>query len=51
VGFSLGRVFVEGPVAKNRMIMKAAVLDTGRDDGLMTIDLSKAEQTSPDKTD
>ena len=49
VGFSLGRVFVEGPVAKNRMIMKAAVLDTGRDDGVMTIDLSKAEQTSPDK--
>lgn len=49
VGFSLGRVFVEGPVAKNRMIMKAAILDTGRDDGTMTVDLSKAEQTSPEK--
>ncbi len=45
IGFSLGKVFVEGPVAESRRIMKAAVVDTGRDDGVMTVDLSKAEQT------
>lgn len=44
-GFSLGKVFVEGPVAESRRIMKGAVVDTGRDDGIMTVDLSKAEQT------
>jgi len=44
-GFSLGKVFVEGPVAESRRIMKGAVVDTGRDDGVMTVDLSKAEQT------
>jgi uncharacterized protein YrrD len=43
-GFSLGKVFVEGPVAESRRILKGAVIDTGRDDGLMTVDLSKAEQ-------
>ena len=44
-GFTLGKVFVEGPVAESRRIMKGAVIDTGRDDGVMTVDLSKAEQT------
>lgn len=48
-GFSLGKVFVEGPVAESRRIMKAAIVDTGRDDGVMTVDLSKAEQTEPAK--
>lgn len=45
IGFSLGKVFVEGPVAESRRIMKGAIEDTGRDDGVMTVDLSKAEQT------
>lgn len=48
-GFSLGKVFVEGPVAESRRILKAAIVDTGRDDGLMTVDLSKAEQAEPAK--
>jgi uncharacterized protein YrrD len=47
VGFSLGKVFVEGPVAESRRILKGAIIDTGRDDGVMTVDLSKAEQAEP----
>ncbi len=49
VGFSLGKVFVEGPVAESRRILKGAIIDTGRDDGVMTVDLSKAEQAAPPK--
>lgn len=48
-GFSLGKVYVEGPVAGSRRIMKAAIVDTGRDDGTMTVDLSKAEQSETAK--
>ena len=48
-GFSLGKVFVEGPVAESRRILKGAIIDTGRDDGVMTVDLSKAEQSEPAK--
>lgn len=44
VGFALARVFVEGPVAENRIILKEAVLDAGGKTGVVTIDLSKAEQ-------
>ncbi len=43
VGVALGRVYVEGPVARNRAIKRTAVLDTGQDDGAMTIELSRAE--------
>lgn len=49
IGFSLGKVFVEGPVAESRRILKGAIVDTGRDDGVMTVDLSKAEQAAPSK--
>jgi uncharacterized protein YrrD len=49
VGYSLGKVFVEGPVAESRRILKGAIIDTGRDDGVMTVDLSKAEQAAPNK--
>jgi uncharacterized protein YrrD len=49
VGFSLGKVFVEGPVAESRRILKGAIIDTGRDDGVMTVDLSKAEEAAPSK--
>jgi uncharacterized protein YrrD len=42
-GFSLSRVHIEGPVADNGTIPRAAVVDTGRVDGLMTIDLQKVE--------
>lgn len=46
VGFSLSRVFVEGPVAESRTIYQDAVVDHGHEDGLMTIDLTTAEAQS-----
>lgn len=42
-GFALSRVFVEGPIAQNGTIARTAVIDTGDADGVMTIDLTKAE--------
>lgn len=42
-GFSLSRVHIEGPVADNGTIPRDAVVDTGRVDGVMTIDLQKVE--------
>ncbi|NHZ72768.1 MAG: hypothetical protein GWP17_06765 [Aquificales bacterium] len=42
-GFSLSRVHIEGPVADNGTIPRDAVVDTGRVDGTMTIDLEKVE--------
>ena len=44
VGFSLSRVYVEGPIAENPIVMRDAVLDIGGDDDAMTIDLSKVER-------
>lgn len=50
-GFTLGRVFVEGPVAEQGYIPRHALIDTGRIDGTMTIDLAKAENVAqPAKT-
>jgi hypothetical protein len=43
---SLARVYVEGPIADNRLVTREAVLDTGGPDGSMTIDLSLVELTS-----
>lgn len=45
VGFRLGRVFVEGPIAENRAITRQAVTDVGHEDA-MVIDLSIAERQS-----
>ncbi|MEZ4592205.1 MAG: hypothetical protein R3D55_13840 [Chloroflexota bacterium] len=42
-GFALSRVYVEGPIEKNGTIPRSAVIDTGSEDGVMTIDLTKAE--------
>lgn len=42
-GFALSRVYVEGPIEKNGTIPRGAVIDTGDEDGVMTIDLTKAE--------
>jgi len=42
-GFTLSKVYVEGPLADSRVIMKSAIIDTGQDDGVMTISLSAAE--------
>ena len=42
-GFALSRVYVEGPIEKNGTIPRTAVIDTGYEDGVMTIDLTRAE--------
>lgn len=44
VGFSLSRVHVAGPIAENKLVLKEAILDNGGVDGVMTIDLAKAER-------
>lgn len=44
VGFSLARVYVAGPIADKMVVMKEAVTDTGGKDGIVTVDLSKAEK-------
>lgn len=42
-GFSLSKVFVEGPVADQGTIPRAALVATGSEDGVMTVNLVKAE--------
>lgn len=43
VGFRLLRVFVEGPIAERRAVVREAVVEPGNEDEAMIIDLSKAE--------
>jgi uncharacterized protein YrrD len=42
-GFSLSRVHIEGPVADKGTLPRNAIIDSGNDDGVMTIDLQKVE--------
>jgi sporulation protein YlmC with PRC-barrel domain len=44
VGFKLSQALVEGPIARKRAITREVVVDTGNEDGVMTIDLGKAEE-------
>lgn len=44
-GFGLSRVYVEGPLAEKRVISRSVVLDTGQEDGRMTVDLAKLESS------
>ena len=44
IGFSLARVFVEDPVADNRAIVREALIDFGKEDQPMIVDLAKAER-------
>lgn len=44
VGFALDRVFVQGPIAQHRALRRTAIVDTGLEDGMMTVDLDEAEQ-------
>lgn len=43
-GFSLSHIYVSGPIAANRAISRAAVIDTGNEDGTMTTNLANAEK-------
>lgn len=45
-GFTLSRVQVTGPLAEHPVIPREAVIDTGHEDQVMTIDLALAEQHS-----
>jgi uncharacterized protein YrrD len=42
-GFALSKAYVEGPLAEKRVISRSVVLDTGQEDGRMTVDLAKLE--------
>ncbi len=42
-GFALSRAYVEGPLAEKRVISRSVVIDTGQEDGRMTVDLAKLE--------
>jgi hypothetical protein len=44
--FKLSRLFVEGPLVKTQQIAREVILDPGDEDGIITIDLAKAEQQS-----
>ena len=44
LGFTLGNVYVTGPVAENGSVSINTVLDVGQEDGAMTIDLRRAEE-------
>jgi len=46
IGFRLLRVFVEGPIAERRAVVREAVIEAGNEDEVMIIDLSKAERQS-----
>lgn len=45
LGFSLSKVYVEGPIAEKGVIARSSLEDTGHEDEVMTIDLAKAETT------
>lgn len=55
IGFALSKVFVEGPVAQQGQISRSAIVDTGNEDGVMTINLTQAEvgesETAPQKNE
>ncbi len=48
-GFALSKVFVEGPIAQQGTLPREALIDTGNEDGIMTIDLPKVEQLQKEK--
>lgn len=45
VGFALSKVHVEGPIAEQGAIARSTLIDTGNEDGIMTVDMSQAETT------
>jgi|CXWJ01.1.fsa_nt_gi uncharacterized protein YrrD len=42
-GFALSRAYVEGPLAEKRVISRSVIIDTGQEDGRMTVDLARLE--------
>ena len=46
LGFRLARILVEGPITRKQAVAREVVIDTGAEDGVMTIDMAQAEQHS-----
>lgn len=46
LGFSLAKVFAQGPLAEKKAIVREAILDTGGPEKPMTADLAEAETKS-----
>ncbi len=44
IGLSLAKTHVSGPIAANKAISRAAIVDFGHENGVMTADLAKAEK-------
>lgn len=44
IGFALSQIFVSGPIAANRAISRSAIVDVENEEGVMTADLSVAEE-------
>ncbi|MDQ4074866.1 MAG: PRC-barrel domain-containing protein [Chloroflexota bacterium] len=44
LGYALGDIAVKGPIAQKRAVALDTITDLGHEDGIMTIDLEKAER-------
>jgi uncharacterized protein YrrD len=42
-GLALSKAYVEGPLAEKRVISRSVIIDTGQEDGRMTVDLARLE--------
>ncbi len=42
-GFVLSKVYVEGPISEKRLISHDAIIDNGNVDGVMTVEIARAE--------
>lgn len=45
--FTLGRIYVDGPIKEHGRIPHHSIIDTGNEDKVMTVDLIKAEDVDP----
>jgi uncharacterized protein YrrD len=43
-GFALSQIYVSGPIAANQAVSREAIVDVGDEDGVMTVDLPRAEK-------
>ena len=48
-GVTLARAHVAGPIAENKQVLSAAIVETGGREGVMVVDLAKAEGATPDE--
>lgn len=48
-GIALDKVFVQGPIAESKLIDKAAFIDSGINDGKLTVNIAVAEKAQKDE--